>query len=457
MLVAEISDKEIKQAMWSIPGSKAPGPDGYNSTFFKRSWDIVGKDVCDAIRDFFTHGKLLKEVNCTKLTLIPKVQYPHHVSEFRPIACCNTIYKCITKIICSRLKKVLPSIIAPNQSGFVQGRQIIHNVSVVQDIIGSYGRKATPPCCLLKVDIRKAYDSVDWKFLHQLLEAMHFPPKFITWVMQCVTTPSYSLYSNGNTFGFFAGKRGLRQGDPMSPLLFVICMEYLSRLLTYAGQQQDYKYHFRCRTLKLNHLVFADDLIIFCKGDLKSIMLNLRALATFAATSGLNANAGKSAFYSCNMDAQVKEEVIKISKYKEESLPFTYLGVKIDSKKLSKDDCSFLIDKIAARIRSWGVRTLSYAGRVQLVNSVLLSMHCYWSSIFILPKQVIEGVISACRNFLWGGKVASHKTPLVAWDLICRKKIEGGLGLKESHAWNLALLGKYVWSIASKADNLWVK
>lgn len=122
-LTQDFTDEDIKQAIFSIPGSKAPGPDGYNSTFFKASWSIIGGDVCKAVRDFFNTGQLLKELNCTKLTLIPKVTHPQHVIEFRPIACCNTLYKCITKLICSRLKQ--PAIIAPNQSGFIQGRQIV--------------------------------------------------------------------------------------------------------------------------------------------------------------------------------------------------------------------------------------------------------------------------------------------------------------------------------------------
>lgn len=456
-LTLDFTDKEIKDALFSIPGAKAPGPDGFNSTFFKETWPITGDEVCSAVKDFFTHGKLLKQINCTKLTLIPKVHPPQYVSEFRPIACCNTIYKVITKLICTRLKDVLPSIIAPNQAGFIHGRQIFHNVSIVQDLVGSYNRKSTPPCCMLKVDIRKAYDSVEWGFLHEMMMALNFPKKFVDWVMACVTTASYSLCVNGASYGFFQGERGLRQGDPMSPLLFVICMEYLSRLLMYAGLQKNYLFHYRCKKLALNHLVFADDLIIFSKGDYDSILWNLRSLATFAASSGLCANAGKSAIYSCNMDRSILDRIIQETGYSEDTLPFSYLGVKISAKKLNKDDCQFLIDRIVARIRSWGSRTLSYAGRCQLVNSVLLNLHSYWASIFVLPKKVLDGVISICRSFLWDGKSVSNKSPLVAWDFLCRPKKQGGLGFKESHTWNAALLGKYIWSVANKEENLWVK
>ncbi|KAL2934042.1 hypothetical protein RDABS01_017161 [Bienertia sinuspersici] len=202
-LTREFTNEEIKKALFSIPGSKAPGPDGFNITFYKESWQVIGDDVCNAVKDFFHHGKMLKQINCTKLALIPKIQSPHSVSEFRPIACCNTLYKLITKLICSRLKPILPHIIADNQAGFIQGRQIFHNISIVQDLVGVYNRKATPPCCMLKVDIRKAYESVDWNFLREMLYALKFPQKFTNWVMACVTTASYSLCLNGSLQGFF--------------------------------------------------------------------------------------------------------------------------------------------------------------------------------------------------------------------------------------------------------------
>lgn len=125
--------------MFSIPGSKALGPDGFNFTFFKATWSEVGKDFCEAVKDFFKNGKMLREVNCTKLTLIPKVNQPTVVTEFSPIACCNTIYKCITKLICNRLKKVLPQIVSHNQSGFIEGMQIVHNVSIIKDVKTLWG------------------------------------------------------------------------------------------------------------------------------------------------------------------------------------------------------------------------------------------------------------------------------------------------------------------------------
>ncbi|KAL2894547.1 LINE-1 retrotransposable element ORF2 protein [Bienertia sinuspersici] len=152
-LIREFTNEEIKRALFSIPGSKAPCPDGFNSTFYKESCQVIREDICNAVKDFFQHGKMLKQINCTKLALIPKIQNPTTVSKFRPIACCNTLYKLITKLICSRLKPIHPHLIADNQAGFIQGRQIFHNISIVQDLVGVYNRKATPPCCMLKVDI----------------------------------------------------------------------------------------------------------------------------------------------------------------------------------------------------------------------------------------------------------------------------------------------------------------
>ncbi|XP_074315726.1 uncharacterized protein LOC141651935 [Silene latifolia] len=342
----------------------------------------------------------VKEFNSTSITLIPKNANPVSVMEFRPIACCNTIYKCIAKLLCTRMGQVLPDIISSNQGGFIKGRNIVENILICQDIVRLYNRKATSPRCLVKIDLRKAYDTVEWDFLSQMLSALKFPEKFIDLVMVCVTSPSYSLSLNGNSFGFFKGCRGLRQGDPLSPLLFTICMEYLSRILKVVGHQQDFRFHPMCGPLQLNHLLFADDLLLFSKGDEVSIMWLLRAFSTFSIASGLALNKDKSDIYFNGMPQASINTILQVSGFKRGSLPFRYLGVPISSKKLTKNEGMKLIDKITARIRSWGARHLTYSGRLVLVNAVLSSLHSYWSSVFLIPNGILKKIDNICRNYL---------------------------------------------------------
>ncbi|XP_074303192.1 uncharacterized protein LOC141637602 [Silene latifolia] len=405
----------------------------------------------------FYHRRIkARQVNATNITLIPKIPNPASVMDFRPIACCNTVYKCIAKILCARLGQVLPNIISRNQGGFIQGGNIVENVLICQDIVRLYKRKAASSRCLIKIDLRKAYDTVEWDFLSQMLAALKFPKHFIDLVMMCVTSTSYSLSLNGNSFGFFKGSRGLRQGDPLSPLLFTIYMEYLSRILKVVGQQQDFKFHPMCGPLQLNQLLFVDDLLLFSKGDEISIMWLLRALSTFSVASGLCLNRDKSEIYFNGMASGAIESILQVSGFKKGSLPFRYLGVPISSKKLTKNQGMKLIDKITTRIRSWGARHLSYSGRLVLVNYVLSGLHSHWSSIFLIPNGILNKIDAICRKYLCGGNENYMKAPNIKWDTCCTLKEEGGLGIKASKLWNKALLGKCVWWIASKKNHLWV-
>ena len=161
------------------------------------------------------------------------------------------------------------------------------------------------------------------------MKGLKFPTKFIHLVMVCVTNPTFSLLTNGMPTGFFKSKRGLRQGDPMSPLLFVLCMEYLTRLMVYIGKQPQFSFHPRCKTLGLNHLCFADDLVLFCKGDHKSIHMILEGLNLFAATTGLKASPTKSNIYGCGMTEQELQRIVDSSGFKVGSLPFRYLGYQL--------------------------------------------------------------------------------------------------------------------------------
>ncbi|XP_074306083.1 uncharacterized protein LOC141641312 [Silene latifolia] len=163
----------------------------------------------------------------------------------------------------------------------------------------------------MKIDLKKAYDSIEWQFIEQMLLALKFPDKLVKWIMRCVSSPWFTLSLNTSTFVYFQGKRGIRQGDLMSPLIFTICMEYLSRVLRVVTEQLEFNYHSLCKTLKLSHLRFVDDLLMFCRGDRVSIKVLLRAFATFSFVSGLEMNCEKSEIYF-NGITQVLDRVTAI-------------------------------------------------------------------------------------------------------------------------------------------------
>uniref|UniRef100_A0A803PF12 Reverse transcriptase domain-containing protein n=1 Tax=Cannabis sativa TaxID=3483 RepID=A0A803PF12_CANSA len=380
ILLAQFTREYVKQTVFSIPGGKAPGPDGYSSYFYQDNWELVGDEVSDAVLDFLHFGHLLKKINSTILTLILRVN----------------VQTC-------RLESILPDLVASNQGGFIQGRFIAHNIMICQDLIRHYGRKSNKANCMIKLDLQKAYDTMSWDFLEEVLTAFKFPPKFIATVMTCITTPRFSLMLNGSMNVYFQARRGLRQGDPMSPLLFVLGMEYLSSIMRKVREKTDFCFHERCSDLKLNQLSFADDVLLFCKCDFKSIYRMLQGLNLFSNTSRLVPNKNTSAIYCSGMAETEIKRVVDMSGFTRADLPFKYLGLPICAKRISKEDCKLLVDKMIARIKVWSSRNLSYAVRALLINSVLLTIHAYWSQVMILPKRVMVDIEVVCRSFLWKG------------------------------------------------------
>uniref|UniRef100_A0A803QS55 Reverse transcriptase domain-containing protein n=1 Tax=Cannabis sativa TaxID=3483 RepID=A0A803QS55_CANSA len=195
------------------------------------------------------------------------------------------------------LSEVLPELIHGNQGAFIKKRLLAHNVLILQDLLKGYTRKSISSRCIMKIDLSKAYDTVDWCFVDDILKALRFPSKFISWILSCLQGASYSLLLNGRIQGSFKGEKGLRQGDPMSPLLFVLIMEYLSRLLIQSSKMKGFGFHPLCKSLGLVNLCFADDLILFCKGNDKSIQIVKEAFQRFSEATGLSANKAKSTVF----------------------------------------------------------------------------------------------------------------------------------------------------------------
>ncbi|GFZ12259.1 hypothetical protein Acr_23g0006440 [Actinidia rufa] len=207
-LTHAVSDEEITEALFSIGNDKAPGPDGFSSYFFKMAWNIVGGDFCDAVKEFFSSGQILRQMNHSVIALVPKSNNASNVEDYRPIACCNVSYKVISKILASRLSPILTQLIDPAQAAFIQSRSMVENIYLVQELLKRYGWSRISPRCIMKIDLRKAYDTINWGFVKEVLMGMGFPRLFVGWIMQCISTTSYSISINGSFHGFFKGQQG---------------------------------------------------------------------------------------------------------------------------------------------------------------------------------------------------------------------------------------------------------
>ncbi|KAL0288048.1 UNVERIFIED_CONTAM: hypothetical protein Sradi_7109300 [Sesamum radiatum] len=276
---------------------------------------------------------------------------------------------------------------------------------------------------------------------------LHFPPRFISWVEQCITTVAFSISLNGSLHGFFPGTRGIRQGDPLSPYLFVIVMEIWRILLKIRTQNADsFQYHWKCHELGILNLCFADDVLIFCAGTINSVRTIKETLLEFAEISGLRVNPGKSSIILSKSVCRDRQGILDLMGFQEGSLPIRYLGSPLTSSRLTVADCQPLIDKLADRLTGWNHLNLSLAGRAQLLKSVLSSLHLYWASIFVLPKSIIKVIEGKMRAFLWKGSSNSGYAK-VSWVQVCRPVAEGGLGIRSVLFMNQALMLQHVWRI----------
>ncbi|XP_074298000.1 uncharacterized protein LOC141628800 [Silene latifolia] len=373
-LLEPVTPAEVKAALFSIDPNKSPGPDGFSSGFFKYAWGVIHDRFTTAILDFLSTGKLLKEVNSTLISLIPKGNDPTTVLEYRPISCCTTIYKTINKILTARLKKVMPLLVGKEQASFVADRSIFDNTMLASEMVRGYGRKYKTPRCVVKVDIRKAFDTVNWKFLQTILPLYGLPTQFCNWITTMVTSLRFSLKINGSTEGYFMGKRGL-------------------------------SYHPKCVKLDLTHLIFADDLLVFVRGDLPSVMAVKHCLDEFSSFSGLTSNTSKTNIYFTGVSSGVKVEILHATGFVEGSFPFKYLGTPLHSSRLTRD----LFQPLLAKIKGgWG-----------------------------------PGLGCTCLS-------------LGSWTRVCSGRLQGGFDIREILSWNKTLLLKMFWSYNHNCTSIWM-
>ncbi|XP_057440277.1 uncharacterized protein LOC130732189 [Lotus japonicus] len=424
ILTRPFTKEDVEEALFQMHPNKAPGADGLPTLFYHKFWHIIGEDISQFCLHVL-HGSISPGIiNRTLLVLIPKVKKPLHANQFRPISLCNVIFKIITKTMANRLKLILPDIICEAQSAFVPGRLITDNALVAFECFHFMKKKTSGRngVLALKLDMSKAYDRVEWPFLASVLTQMGFPLSWVNLIMSCVTTMNFSILLNGAPQTPFAPGRGLRQGDPLSPYLFILCGEVFSALINKAVMSSSLHGVKVARSAPvISHLLFADDSVIFAKATPEEVESVKEILSTYERVSGQVINLDKSTLTcSRNVPDNCFNHLKGLMNVKVVEHFDKYLGLPTIIGKSKTQIFNFVKERVWKKLKGWKERVLSRAGR-----EVLLGCN----------------VDNRCVHWL-------------KWDSLCQPKCKGGLGFRDFKAFNIALVGKNWWRIMSKPNTM---
>ncbi|GJU19992.1 RNA-directed DNA polymerase, eukaryota [Tanacetum coccineum] len=453
-LEREVSDEEIKAAVWDCGVNKTPGPDGFSFEFFRKYWNIIGSDIIQAVKEFFDKGSFPRGCNSSFIALIPKIQDAKFVKNYRPISLIGSIYKIISKVMANRLRLVLPTLISEVQSAFVANRQILDGPFILNELI-SWCKHTKFKGMIFKVDFEKAFDSVKWDYLDETLKSFGFGLKWRKWISGCLYNAKGSVLVNGSPTKEFQFYKGLKQGDPLSPFLFILIMETLHLSFMRINNSGLYKGISINGSLTLSHLFYADDVVFVGEWKDSNIHTLLNVLKCFFLASGLKINIQKSKLMGLGVSSSVVESAANLIGCSILQMPFNFLGVKVGCNMSRIGAWDDVISKVSSRLSKWKLQTLSIGGRLTLLKSVLTSIPLYHMSIFKVPMGVLKKLESIRRNFFNGHDGISRKSSWFSWNKALASKRNGGLGISSFFATNSALLVKWVWRFFSDGSSLW--
>eukprot|EP00253_Pinus_taeda_P006274 PITA_06274 len=315
----------------------------------------------------------------------------------------------------------MTSIISLEQTDFIEGRQIMDGLVVSQEVSHTL-KKKKEPCMMLKLDLSKAYHRLRWKYVDAILQTFGFYSRWVKWVLSMVSTPNFSILLNGTPTAPFNASQGLRQGDPLSPFLFIIAAERLGRYIKKELRERNVKG--LClwgNGIPVTHQQFVDDIMIFCKVSLHEVQKVKEILEIFMAASGTEINKEKSSAFIFNSPEIVKNHLIRILGFRKGELPTKYLGTMLDISLLRVENWQPIIEKLKSRLENWTFRSLNIVA----------------------------------RKFLWGGPKQQKKWALCSWNRLTRLKEEGGLRIRDPATLNQVLAAKLWWRWMQGGKDLW--
>jgi mannosylglycoprotein endo-beta-mannosidase len=397
----------------------------------------------------------LNLLNKVAIVLLPKKEGAEDVRNFRPISLIHAVAKIITKVLALRLAPLLSQLISTTQSAFIKKRSIHDNFLYVRNLTRRFHRTKTPTL-LLKLDISKAFDSVRWDCLLSLMQHRGFPTRWQNWITALLSSSTSRVMLNGSPLLPIQHGRGMHQGDPLSPLLFILAIEPLNQLLQVATDR-GLLTKLNGRAARFRISMYADDVVVFLKPSVTDAT-NLRdLLLNFGQVTGLQTNLQKTTVSTISCDNIDLEVILAALPIARAHFPRKYLRLPLSPYRLRKLDFQPQIDKAAAKLSAWNGKNLTQAGRVSLTKSVLSSQPVYLLLVIKPPKEVLDDIDKLRRRFLWvGDKALSGGKCKVNWTKTSLPKKFSGLDILNLHRFASALRLRWLWHEWTSPDKAWV-
>eukprot|EP00253_Pinus_taeda_P009835 PITA_09835 len=307
-LLKQVTMQEVEEALTQLKDGKAPGPDGFTANFFHEFWDLISSEVWALVEESRSMHWVLPSLNSTFISLVPKGEEANTPDKFRPVALCNVIYKLISKVVANRLKPLLPLLILSEQAGYVEGRQIMDGIILSNEVIHSL-KILKKPGMMMKLDLSKAFEKLSWDYIQQILLAFGFSATWTRWIMNLISSPCFSVLLNGSPSMPFRSSRGIRQGDPLSPFIFILMAEGLSRLLHHAVSSKEVKGLALHGLNPLSHQEFVDNTILFGHSSSQEAKAFKSLLSLFSEASGTSINSSKSQLFFFNTPVSTQRNI----------------------------------------------------------------------------------------------------------------------------------------------------